>query len=363
MASDPTELRRFEHDLIQSVNHSYRPKYVGFMGFTILVWDHIITFDDEVQYIWKGSKGPLVYLFLLVRRFSPPSSLPRAYRVNQNRYLTPLGFIVNLYAYLSDAWTESTCRHFVRYEGSMTVIGINVVGLMMLLRIRALFMGHNLVIFLVALVLAAELAVNAWLLSKGQPVAHTVAVHACTMIFNPSLGAIASASAWLPLFYDTIVLSLTLYRTWMPLRYKQASTVLTALVRGGILYYSVIFCVTLVLTIMIIAAPPGVKNITAQLELLLTVAMMSRITLSLRKQGNPPVEDIPLYPVRPSDERNRRRSQQVGGTIRTDSMRSLSPFRCVGDMRFTTSMPQERETEFDSSERSVGMDVDAECQG
>lgn len=28
----------------------------------------------------------------------------------------------------------SRCAHFVRYEGSMTVIGINVAGLMMLLR-------------------------------------------------------------------------------------------------------------------------------------------------------------------------------------------------------------------------------------
>jgi hypothetical protein len=49
------------------------------------------------------------------------------------------------------------------------------------------------------------------------------------------------------------------------------------------MYYSVICSITLVLTIMIVSAPPGLKNITAQMELLLTVAMMSRITLSLKK--------------------------------------------------------------------------------
>ncbi|KAM6494312.1 hypothetical protein JOM56_010673 [Amanita muscaria] len=36
---------------------------------------------------------------------------------------------------------------------------------------------------------------------------------------------------------------------------------------------------------MIATAPDGVKNISAQLELLVTVTMMSRITLNLKKAG------------------------------------------------------------------------------
>lgn len=50
-------------------------------------------------------------------------------------------------------------------------------------------------------------------------------------------------------------------------------------------FSSVIFVVNLVLTLMIATAPPGLQNITAQLEYLLTVAMMSRITIHLRKQA------------------------------------------------------------------------------
>ncbi|KAJ8076110.1 hypothetical protein PM082_022095 [Marasmius tenuissimus] len=67
---------------------------VGFGGFTVLIWDHIDTFATEVEYIWLGPKGPITYLFLL------------------NRYLTPLGFIVNLFAYLSPVWdTETFVSH------------------------------------------------------------------------------------------------------------------------------------------------------------------------------------------------------------------------------------------------------------
>ncbi|XP_006456351.1 hypothetical protein AGABI2DRAFT_56468, partial [Agaricus bisporus var. bisporus H97] len=61
--------------------------YIGVASFTALVWDHIDTFADEVEYIWKGRKGAFIYLFFF------------------NRYFTPLGFIVNLHAFISPVWT------------------------------------------------------------------------------------------------------------------------------------------------------------------------------------------------------------------------------------------------------------------
>ncbi|KAF8440791.1 hypothetical protein L210DRAFT_3538321 [Boletus edulis BED1] len=63
---------------------------VAFAGFTVLVWDHLITFDDEVDLVWKRDKGLLSYLFLV------------------NRYLTPLGFIVNLVAFTLPGWGIET---------------------------------------------------------------------------------------------------------------------------------------------------------------------------------------------------------------------------------------------------------------
>ncbi|KAF5382498.1 hypothetical protein D9615_003044 [Tricholomella constricta] len=120
---------------------------------------------------------------------------------------------------------------------------------------------------------------------------------ACTMIFDPDISILASSSAWLPLLYDTIIVGLTLYQTWPALRYRKSSFVMRRLLEDGLIYYIAIFSVTLVLTIMIIAAPPGLKNITAQLELLLTVAMMSRITLNLKKSAHKALSnDEVVYP-------------------------------------------------------------------
>jgi len=245
----------------------YQTNYMGFASFTVLIWDHIITFDREVEYIWPAKKNLLIYLFFL------------------NRYLTPLGFIVNLFAYLSPVWTPDVCNHYIRYEGSMTVIGINTVALMMFIRIKALYYGQKLVLFPVAVLGLLSFCMNAFLLTKGIAVVHNPAsgVRACTMIFGDGIsGQLASSSAWLPLLYDTLVLGLTLNRTIPSLRNRTASYVMRRLLQDGLLYYSAIFSITFVLSIMIAAAPPGIQNITAQLELLMTVAMMSRITISLK---------------------------------------------------------------------------------
>ncbi|TBU48531.1 hypothetical protein BD309DRAFT_911636 [Dichomitus squalens] len=242
--------------------------YVGVASFTVLVWDHLVTLSDEIEYVWKRKKSALIYLFFL------------------NRYMTPLGFCVNLFAYFSSYFTPERCQHFVRYEGTMTLMGINVTALMMLLRIYAIYEGRKLVVALVAAVFLCELGVNAWLLSHGIAVRHSHNIHACTMIFDSTKvpGGVASASAWLPLLYDTVILILTLLKTYKHIRNASAGRIMRVVAKEGLVYYGVIFTITFILTFMILLAPDGLKNITAQTEYLLTVAMMSRITLHLKKQ-------------------------------------------------------------------------------
>ncbi|KAJ7602673.1 hypothetical protein FB45DRAFT_221892 [Roridomyces roridus] len=37
---------------------SFRTNCVAFAGFSLLLWDHMLTFPAEVEYIWHGVKGP-----------------------------------------------------------------------------------------------------------------------------------------------------------------------------------------------------------------------------------------------------------------------------------------------------------------
>ncbi|KAH7885177.1 hypothetical protein F5I97DRAFT_1883224 [Phlebopus sp. FC_14] len=271
--------------ILSDIEDDHYTVRVAFAGFTVLFWDHCITFDDEVNLIWNGNKGALVYLFLL------------------NRYLTPLGFITNLVAFTLPSWGAEvcsivladctrlstsvfqTCRRSVRYEGALTTIGIQVVGLMMFLRIRAMYKENRLIIRGMACLFLIWVGVNAYLLTRGQALPHASGLHSCSMIFDESIKKFSPAAAWLPLLYDTAVFLLTLNKTMPSIRQKQAGHIVYTLFKDGLLYYSLICAVNLVLVIMISRASVGISMIAAQLELLFTVAMMSRITLNLRKQA------------------------------------------------------------------------------
>jgi hypothetical protein len=60
------------------------------------------------------------------------------------------------------------CRHFIRYEGSMTMIGIHIVALMMLLRIHALYYERKWVVVCLAFLFIVMASMNAWLLTHGE---------------------------------------------------------------------------------------------------------------------------------------------------------------------------------------------------
>ena len=100
-----------------------------------------------------------------------------------------------------------------------------------------------------------------------------------------SRSVLASSSAWLPLLYDTVVIGLIAHKTLPAIRVMNRYSIMKRLLEDGLIYYTyatsivnmlmpdirihisrfrAIFAVNAVLTIMIIAAPPGLKNITAQ---------------------------------------------------------------------------------------------------
>ncbi|KAI0275935.1 hypothetical protein BGY98DRAFT_989250 [Russula aff. rugulosa BPL654] len=254
--------------------------YVGVASFTVLVWDHIITFSDEVEYIWKGAKGwgRCHSFFRLV-----------------NRYLIPLSFIVNLWAYFRADWSIRSCAHFIRYEGSMTMIGISIVFLMMMLRIRALYSRIFSIQAGVFAIFLTFVGVNAYVLTHGIPVYHPAypLVDCCfhvpfgrlTGIPGRSSGkTLASSTAWLPLVFDSIVMFLTMYRTARSVYSRTTSDLFRVLFREGLLYYCCICTITLVLTIMITSTAQSIRNVVSHL----TVALMSRITLHLRRFANGP---------------------------------------------------------------------------
>ncbi|KZP11193.1 hypothetical protein FIBSPDRAFT_899190 [Athelia psychrophila] len=266
---------------ISKLSIRWTTRYVGFSAFTILIWDHIITFPDEarcspfqispaanVKYMWKGRKTPLC-----TQRTHDADTDPNQFE-----------------AYTLQSWEQDTCERYIRYEGIMMTIGIGSVSLMMLIRVYALYNTFRWVTGSVAFILFVETVMNVYLM---------VYARACSMILNGSHFA-ASASVWLPLIYVTIVFKLFLFKTLQTLGSSDPEYLVRRMFQDGLVYYVLICAVNLTLDVMLIATSVGIQNIAAQFKLLshhddlksrfsltnLKISMMSRITLNLKQRAH-----------------------------------------------------------------------------
>ncbi|KAG1841025.1 hypothetical protein DFJ58DRAFT_748560 [Suillus subalutaceus] len=249
---------------------------VTIASFTVLCWDHIITFEDEVDLIWCKPKGFVVYLFLLVREPPSDASENTFYFNFKNRYVTPLGFVINIVGELSSRIIgHSSLKYIVSVDPPHLVYR----GCRPATRIPARGLTIPGLLFLV------WVALEAYAMARGEMVSITQQVHSCREIHDFPL-TLSAARAWIPLAYDSALFTMTLWITVPLIRSKGAGL---RLLYEGALYYPVIFSANLVLTVMIVRAPPGQKGVAAQSVYLLTVVMTSRVTLNLKKQMGSPV--------------------------------------------------------------------------
>jgi len=154
----------------------------------------------------------------------------------------------------------------------MGFFGIAIACLMMLYRVQAVCRGDVRIVYFMWLLFLILVFVNIWLITTGGPVPHPGISEGCTMIYGRpyKIGSWASALAWTPLIYDTAVLTFIVLRTRKinHMKVMSQSNLVTVLIRDGIVYYSVIFTINLVLAVMIVQAPDGVKNVCSQLQLM-----------------------------------------------------------------------------------------------
>ncbi|KAJ3907297.1 hypothetical protein F5879DRAFT_548402 [Lentinula edodes] len=186
--------------------------YFHLFSITFLYWDHLITFPDEIQYLWKRSMGWSTALFFF------------------NRYFAALGNIVVTVSLFSSGLTESvillTIRIYALYHCSrrmliyMLVTGFTLGGL----SIFAIFFGQS-----------------------SQSVLTPTGCHTQLTLIT----SIQVAAAWEALFlYDSMLFVMTLhkaYKTRYELRQERLRIPLVVIIlRDGSIYFGVMALANLI---------------------------------------------------------------------------------------------------------------------
>ncbi|EJD42848.1 hypothetical protein AURDEDRAFT_168094 [Auricularia subglabra TFB-10046 SS5] len=209
--------------------------YIEMVGYAVLIWDHFLTFSEYGGgYFGEEMDLVLIYVFIFLR------------------YFAPLGYTVRLCSLLISPaiWTPEICARYVVFEGCLALIVLAMVALMMMIRVYALC-NHSLpLLATLGTVYIFQFSLSGWLLRARTPSIRPYGTHeaGCMLIFSKEVGSWVVVAAWLPVVYDSIVFSITLYALVPLVRRRKAledspgsgQWISTLLLRDGCLFFFVI---------------------------------------------------------------------------------------------------------------------------
>ncbi|KIM42726.1 hypothetical protein M413DRAFT_122450 [Hebeloma cylindrosporum] len=246
--------------LTNGARHLLASKYFQLAAFVMLVYDHMLTFDQEVNRIWRQKLSGASVLFLI------------------NRYITPLQFIIILVAFQDPNWTLQACDNYVLFEGVSSVTLVAVCELIMILRIYALYRRLPILIFLMTL-WATQLTVSAIGLHTGYKIPLPPMLVGCILTSDSPI----FPSLWVaPLITDACVFILTLSRTRQYIKDSGTAPTVYIFVRDGALYFLVIFLANLMNILVYFLSPVDLRALGASFSQMITSVMISRLVLNLR---------------------------------------------------------------------------------
>lgn len=250
-------------DNVSSTEEVLLHNYLHMIAMSFVYFDHFITFDAEIEYLWKQPKTPSARLFFL------------------NRYLAFFGNIcVTVLVFTTISVTS--CRHYNLVRQTLLIISQIIVCILLTMRIYAIYACSLRVLYCMVASAIILLGVSCWSLF-GQKHVDSTPVSGCHIGLDRDT-AIRIASAWEALFvYDTIIFSFTLFKTYKERRNHITPDILSLILRDGAIYFAVMAFANLSNILTFYLAPPFLRGSLSSFASCISVTMMSRLMLNLHQ--------------------------------------------------------------------------------
>ncbi|KAJ7336196.1 hypothetical protein DFH08DRAFT_965092 [Mycena albidolilacea] len=265
-------------DVIQLAEDLLAHKWYFAGIFALIFFDFFLTLADEVQFIWKGKKGTVFYLFLMNRY------CPMAFAI-----ITLFGKLFSSMIYRGARSWWGRCNRFAIVEWLQTLLIVVPAEVVLLLRIYALTNANKYLLgFLVSIILTEFIIVFYAMSLPGTnnalvlPHVPIDSFRVCILFSDTKMDTAYLSTS---IAFDCIVLAITLISTAV----KNASqgtrywNILRTIRWDGTMYFCVILSGNVVWMSLAMNARPGLKFMNAQPSMYLTSIMINRLTLSVRK--------------------------------------------------------------------------------
>lgn len=240
---------------------------LGVAGFAVLIYDHMLSFTDEVEYIWKSKKSPVVIMFLM------------------NRYITPIVLAIDMYdkGGIATYASRQFCVTWYFLEAFWYIISFGITHALVAMRVAAMWGRPRWIILLLAtLWLAYFCTTLGFLLASLITKAHTVhfepLLHLCFLTIAPFLW-----SCWLPpLILEVVLFTLSCVQAFGAAKYPASTPLIYVLFRDGALHFIVIFSCSIFNMVTWLVATPTLVALAKYFGIAIVNVMISRLVLNLR---------------------------------------------------------------------------------
>ncbi|BGP20314.1 hypothetical protein JCM10213_002057 [Rhodosporidiobolus nylandii] len=231
----------------------------------IILWDTLATFPIEYRFVWKSKWSILKVCYLL------------------NRYWTPLAMFFDVLMITSHV-SEDLCGHIARFNPASGMISILACGVILSVRIYALWDRSKMILATLVSLLLGELAmmlvgiIRSEALVIPPPFKDAVGFYGCIARQTHGLALLFWAAS---LAFETIALALLVWRILVLKKRSGSLPILRILLRHGVFYFSVVFVVGVVNIIFFAQPRVAYQAFNAPAAVALMSLMASRLVLAL----------------------------------------------------------------------------------
>jgi len=235
----------------------------------ILCYDHLLTLETEINFMWKRPKRLSFFLFLILR------------------YLPLLSNIGMLFLRFGEVPLEK-CHDWNFAKKTLIILQNILVGYMFALRVYAMYNFSKTILLFLCVAASTTIVLAAWS-TVSETAATTNVPTGCDVPVSKE-SAIRMAAAWESQFVcDVIIFGFTVWRS-----YRQPSkfpgSILSFMARDGALYFAVIALANLVNILMYYFGDPWIAASMSWFTSTLSITMMLRLMLNLNK-----VADVGIF--------------------------------------------------------------------
>jgi len=258
--------------LLLGLRHIQITRYSQLASSSVIVFDHLITLDDEINLIWNSTWSLGKILFLM------------------NRYYSLAAVVFNNYSFFSPTLTDSFCLRFFQWQGWTGLIGCMLAEGILQIRIFALYSLNKKILALMLVCFIASSATSAWIMGSAlSSITATAFTIPGGKFCVPSNVPPHFYTFWIPMLgFETLLCALALVRGFQTFRsngslFHSGRQLVGILVRDSLMYFMVICATYLTCLLVWTLAPTTLLEVPVGFSVAMSCVLANRVVLNVRE--------------------------------------------------------------------------------